>query len=387
MDGFDLRDRTAICGVGLSAYGRRLGRSAIDLGADALRAAVDDAGLAPGDVDGLIVSFGTPSGADADTLAHTLGLQLRMYSQTWAHGRFTATCIQQAAMSVAAGLAEVVACMASVSFTGARRPRFGGSGDREGAREGGGGHGEDPVYGMTSPGAGAALVARAYFERYGASSRDLASVAVAFRRHASLNPTAMWREPITVEDHQASRLVCAPLHLLDYCQVNDGAACVIVTSAERARDLRKPAVLISGMQGLPAGRDEFIWSYPGFGIAQQESATHAAEPALVYRMGRPGALRSGRALHLRRVLDPGLDRARALGVLQAWRGRRLHAGRPDRAGRGAPDEHARRAALRRPHPGLEPPGRDRAAAARASAACDRSKGRKSCSGPTPTATR
>ena len=284
MDTLDLRDRTAICGVGLSAYGRRLGRSAIDLGADALRAAVDDAGLTPGDIEGLIVSFGTPIGADADTLAHTLGLRLRLYNQTWAHGRFTATCIQQAAMSVAAGLADVVACMASVSFTGARRPRVGGSGDREGAREGGGGHGEDPVYGMTSPGAGAALVARAYFERYGATSRDLASVAVAFRRHASLNPTAMLREPITVEDHQSSRLVCAPLHLLDYCQVNDGAACVIVTSAERARDLRKPAVLISGMQGLPAGRDEFIWSYPGFGIAQQESAPHTAELEPVYRM-------------------------------------------------------------------------------------------------------
>ena len=77
------------------------------------------------------------------------------------------------------------------------------------------------------------------------------------------------REPITVDDHQASRFVCEPLHLLDYCLINDGAACVIVTTAERARDLRKPPVYISGMQPLPGGGEEFIWAYPGFGVAQQ----------------------------------------------------------------------------------------------------------------------
>ncbi|MFN0090228.1 MAG: thiolase C-terminal domain-containing protein [Acidimicrobiales bacterium] len=271
---FDLKDRTAICGVGESDYGRKLGRSAIDLAADAVRNALDDAGLAKTQLDGMVVSFGTPWGADADTLANALGLDLRFYNQTWAHGRFTGTCIQQAAMAVACGLADVVACLASVSFTGVRRPKVGGGGDKEGGREGGGGHGEDPVFGMTSPGAGAALVAQKYFARYGATSEQLAAVPVAFRRHAGLNPRSIMSKPLTVEDHQNARYVCEPLRLFDYCLINDGAACVLVTSAEQARDCAKAPVYLAGMQGLPAGRDEFIWSYPGFGIAQQREAPY-----------------------------------------------------------------------------------------------------------------
>jgi acetyl-CoA acetyltransferase len=284
MANFDLKDRSAIVGVGNSAFGRRLMRSPIDLACDAIAQALDDAGLSRSELDGLIVSFGSPIGADGDTLAQVLGLNLRAYNQTWAHGRFTASCIQWAAMMVNAGLANAVACMASVSFSGLRRPTMGGGGDREGAREAGGGHGEDPVYGMTSPGAGAALVARRYFERYGCSGRELAAVPVAFRRHASFNPGAIMREPFDFDDHQQSRFVCAPLRLLDYCLINDGASCVIVTTAERARDCKKPPVWISGMQGLPGGREEFIWAYPGFGIAQQSAFTYKPELQPVYKM-------------------------------------------------------------------------------------------------------
>lgn len=284
MPAWDMKDKAVVSGVGHSPYGKRLNRSTIDLAGEAIRNTLDDAGLTRDELDGLIVSFGTPIGADADTLAYALGLKLRMYNQTWAHGRFTATCIQNAAMAVSAGLANHVACLASISFSGFRKPMMGGAGDNEGAREGGGGHGEDPVYGMTSPGAGAALVAQKYFHRYGASSRQLSAVAVAFRKHASLNPSAIMREPITVEDHQNSRFVCEPLHLLDYCQINDGAACVIVSSSDRARDLKKRPVYISGMQGLPAGREEFIWAYPGFGTSQQAEFDYKPDLQPVYQM-------------------------------------------------------------------------------------------------------
>ena len=92
------------------------------------------------------------------------------------------------------------------------------------------------------------------------------------------------REPITVEDHQNSRYVCEPLHLLDYCQINDGAACVIVSSSDRARDLKKRPVYISGMQGLPAGREEFIWTYPGFGTSQQSVFDYKPGLQPVYQM-------------------------------------------------------------------------------------------------------
>src|SRR5882757_9307076 len=181
MANFDLKDRSAIIGVGNSTYGRRLMRSPIDLACEAIAGALEDAGLGRTELDGLIVSFGSPIGVDGDTLAQVLGLNLRAYSQTWAHGRFTASCIQWAAMMVNAGLADAIACLASVSFSGMQRPMMGGGGDREGSREAGGGHGEDPVFGMTSPGAGAAMVARRYFERYGTNSRALASVPIAFR--------------------------------------------------------------------------------------------------------------------------------------------------------------------------------------------------------------
>ena len=284
MPVWDLKDKAAVCGVGHSPYGRRLNRSPIDLAGEAIRHALDDAGLGRDDLDGLIVSFGSPIGADADTLAYTLGLKLRLYNQTWAHGRFTASCLQWAAMAVNAGLANAVACLAAVSFSGFRKPMMGGAGDAEGAREAGGGHGEDPVFGMTSPGAGAALVARKYFARFGATSRQLAAVAVAFRQHAALNPAAIMREPSTMDDHQNSRFVCEPLHLLDYCLINDGAACVIVTTSERARDLKKPPVYLSGLQGLPAGREEFIWTYPGFGVSQQTGFDDKPGLQPVYQM-------------------------------------------------------------------------------------------------------
>ena len=284
MANWDLKDKAAVTGVGNSKFGRRLMRSPIDLAAEAILNALDDCGLQRKQLDGLIVSFGSPIGTDGDQLASVLGLNLRCYNQTWAHGRFTASCIQWASMIVNAGLADAVACLAAVSFSGMRRPMMGGAGDREGAREAGGGHGEDPVYGMTSPGAGAALVARRYFERYGANSRQLAAIPVAFRKHASMNPAAIMREPYSVDDYQASRYVCEPLHLLDYCLINDGASCVIVTTAERARDLKKPPVYISGMQGLPGGHEEFIWAYPGFGVAQQSVFDYEAGLQPVYKM-------------------------------------------------------------------------------------------------------
>jgi acetyl-CoA acetyltransferase len=284
MANFDLKNRAAIVGAGNSQYGRRLMRSPLDLAADAIANALDDAGLKREELDGMIVSFGSPIGADGDSIAQVLGLKLRAANQTWAHGRFTASCIQWAAMIVNAGMADAVACLASVSFSGSRKPMMGGASDREGAREAGGGHGEDPVYGMTSPGSGAALVARKYFERYGTDSRALASIPVAFRKHASMNPAAIMREPFDIEDHQQSRFVCEPLHLLDYCLINDGAACVIVTTAERARDLKKPPVYISGMQPLPGGHEEFIWAYPGFGVLQQSVFNYDAGVQPVYRM-------------------------------------------------------------------------------------------------------
>jgi acetyl-CoA acetyltransferase len=171
----------------------------------------------------------------------------------------------------------VVACVTAVSFT-REREILGGPGDHEGTREEGGTHGEAPIYGLTAPAGGAALAMQRYMALYGATSEQLAAVPMTIRGHALKNPLAVMKKPMTLADHQASRMVIDPLHLFDCCLVTDGAAVVLVTTAERARDLKAAPVLISGMQGVRSGRDEFIFAPPGLGINQQPSRHVTPKP-------------------------------------------------------------------------------------------------------------
>src|SRR5260370_8160263 len=106
MANWDLKDKAAITGVGNSKFGRRLMRSPIDLAAEAILNALDDCGLQRKQLDGLIVSFGSPIGTDGDQLASVLGLNLRCYNQTWAHGRFTPSSTQRPSIISTAGLAD-----------------------------------------------------------------------------------------------------------------------------------------------------------------------------------------------------------------------------------------------------------------------------------------
>ena len=273
----EISDRAAIAGIGASRFGRHLPESQLALGAAAFRAALEDAGLERRDVDGLAVNLGWPLGLDYDRIAEAFGLDIRYVNQTWTHGRFVTMSLQQAALAVAAGLAEVVACVAVASFT-RERDILGGPGDFEGMREEGGTHAENPPYGLTAPAAGAALAWRRYMSLYGATTDALGEVAVTLRSHARRNPNAVMRKPMTLDDHRASREVVAPLRLFDCCIVSDGAVVVLVTSAERARDLRKPPVFVSGMQGIRAGRDEFIFAPPGLGINQQRPGRVTPRP-------------------------------------------------------------------------------------------------------------
>jgi acetyl-CoA acetyltransferase len=121
---------------------------------------------------------------------------------------------------------------------------------------------------------------------YGATSEELAAVPIAFRKHALKNPYAVMKEPLTFARHQSARMVVDPLRLYDCCLITDGAAVALVTSAERARDLKQPPVYISGMQGLRSGRNEFIFAPRGLGINQQQTARWRPEERdlLAYRM-------------------------------------------------------------------------------------------------------
>ena len=231
-----LRDRVCVVGVGTTNYGVFPDTDEYGLGFQALERALDDCGLGFGDIDGLVVN----RIHSYERFAAMAGLNPRFCVPTPGEGRFAAVSLMLAAQAVATGNAEVVALV------------YGNDGKSRGARYGGE-PGPWGPYGFTSPGAVHAMMFRRHMEQYGTTSEDLAHISVAFRQHATLNPGAVMRDPIDVADHQASRFICEPLHLYDYCLINDGGVAWIVTTPERARDLAKPPVFVSGF----ARRDAF----------------------------------------------------------------------------------------------------------------------------------
>ena len=267
------RDKTAICGVS-NFVGSYMERTQLSLACDAFKMALDDCGLKRDDIDGVItLSFG----ADYDRLLEALGLNVRYAHQGWTHGRFISPTVQMAAMVVGMGMAKNVAII-----HGKRRKPYGEPTDLEMWRQGLGPHGESPAYGALRPALGASLAAKRYFHMYGGGSPDLAPIAVAFRKHALLNPDAVKKKPMTLEDHQNSPYIADPLRLFDCCQINDGGSCIIVTSAERAKDLKKPPVYISGMQGVHAGPEYHNLAIPGLGVAQQSTFKYVPKKEDLY---------------------------------------------------------------------------------------------------------
>lgn len=263
-DTFGLSDKTAVCGVGL-IMGETPGSTELSLAGEAFKLALADSGLKASDIDGYIApSFG----ADYDRVLESWGVNVRFAFQGWTHGRFVSPTLQHAAMVVASGQAKAVA----VVFA-RKKKKHGGTGQWEMWRQGLGPHGESPAYGAVAPVFGAAVAMQRYFEMYGGDREGLAPIAIAARKHAGLNPIALKRDPMDREAYVNSRWIVEPLRLFDCCLVNEAAACVIVTSAERARDLAKPPVYISGVQGVHAGPQYHNLALPGLGVAQQDVYT------------------------------------------------------------------------------------------------------------------
>lgn len=268
-----LKDKTAVCGIGLT-IGSFPDRTSISLAVEAYQKALDDAGLERKDVDGIIqLSYGS----DYDRFLEVIGSDVRYANQGWTHGRFIAPMLQQAAMVVASGMAKAVAVV-----HGRKSRAFGQLADHEMWRQGMGPHGESPANGAFSPAYGAAVAVQRYFHMYGGGPDDLAPIAMAFRKHAQLNPIAVRKDPMSFDDYVKSRWVVEPLRLFDCCQNNDGGACIIVTSAERARDMKKPPVYISGMQGVHAGPQFHNLTLPGLGVAQQKVYKYKPTPDDLY---------------------------------------------------------------------------------------------------------
>ena len=235
-----LRDRCAIVGVGATPQGKLPGSTALSLAVEAFKRALDDSGLRRDEIDGLLTFSGqtAPEGQQNYLrLGETLGINPRWTGTMYMGGATAGALIQQAVLAINAGMASAVACVYgdAAATGGGVFNRAQGWGD------------SSSIWGFMAAAANSAITAARHMSVYGTTSRQLGEIAVACRHHASLNPDAVMRKPITVDDHQASRWIVEPLHLLDCCLVSDGGACVIVTSAERARDLRQPPVLISGM--------------------------------------------------------------------------------------------------------------------------------------------
>jgi acetyl-CoA acetyltransferase len=234
-----MRGQVAIVGVGATPQGKIPGSTALGLSIDAVRRALDDSGLDKSEVDGLLTQPGTtaPEGPrNFLRLGEALGINPRYAGSLSMGGATGLVLLQQASLAIAAGAASAVVCVFgdAARTGGSRFAGAAGWGDSWG------------IWGMFSPAANSAMTARRHMHEYGTRSLQLAEVAVACRGHAALNPDAVMREPITIEDHQASRLVVDPLRLLDCCLISDGGVAFVVTSLERARSLRHRPVIVLG---------------------------------------------------------------------------------------------------------------------------------------------
>jgi acetyl-CoA acetyltransferase len=247
---------TAIAGIGATEFSKDSGRSELQLAAEAVRDAIADAGLTPSDVDGL-VTFTMDANSEI-AVARELGIpSLSFFSRISYGGGAACATVQQAAMAVATGVAEVVVCYRA--FNERSGSRFGRVQAAAAAQPTSAGvdNGWHYPMGIATPAATVAMFARRYMHEFGATSEDFGRVTVADRAHAATNPKAWFHgRPITLADHQASRWIAEPLRLLDCCQESDGGVALVVTSTSRARDLRHaPAVVAAAAQG--SGADQF----------------------------------------------------------------------------------------------------------------------------------
>ncbi|MEU4229669.1 lipid-transfer protein [Nonomuraea sp. NPDC026600] len=250
-----LKSQAAIAGIGATEFSKRSGRSELRLAAEAVFAALDDAGVAPGDVDGM-VTFTQDTNQEI-AVAREIGAgELTYFSRVEYGGGAACGTVAQAAMAVATGAATTVVCYRAFNERSGRRfgqpdARLGGQPTSQGLEMS-----WHVPFGLMTPAGWVAMFAQRYMHTYGATSEDFGRVAVAMRRHASTNPAAWFHgRPITLAEHQASKWIVEPLHLLDCCQESDGAVALVVTTAERARDLRRsPAVITAAAQGAGVGQ-------------------------------------------------------------------------------------------------------------------------------------
>ncbi|MBU6280625.1 thiolase family protein [bacterium] len=232
-----LSGKAAIAGVGLSRFGRVPGTSAMGFALEASASAIADSGIAKSEIDGVLVLMPAQMGEQhgwASRVAVHLGLAPAFCSTMDMGGASAIGMMQTAAALVHAGVCKAVLCA------------FGSQTNPQGILPTMFGSQFAIPYGDVGAMPFMAHVGRRQMHEIGITSEQYGAIAVAFRKHASRNPLAQKRDPMTLADHQASRWIVEPLHLLDCCLVTDGGGAIVVTSTERARDLRHGAAKLAG---------------------------------------------------------------------------------------------------------------------------------------------
>ncbi|WP_367065499.1 lipid-transfer protein [Oryzisolibacter sp. LB2S] len=274
----NISGRAAIVGLGATEFSKNSGRTELRLAMEATLAALADAGIDPSEVEGFS-SYSVDKVPEYE-IARLLGAKsVKFFSQIPHGGGAACAPVLHAAMAVATGLAKTVVVYRAMN-------------ERSWYRFGTGsyGFGSTPIFdnvnygwymphGFHTPAAWVGMFARRYMHRYGATSEDFGRVAVAVRDFAATNPAAFfYQKPITLAEHQASKWIAEPLHLLDCCQESDGAVAMVITSSERARDMKnRPVVIKAASQGITEGQQsmtsffrEDITGLPEMGVVARE---------------------------------------------------------------------------------------------------------------------
>lgn len=263
-------NNTAIVGIGQTEFSKCSGRTELQLAAEASKAAMLDAGLSPADIDGM-VSF-TIDSNDEHELQRGLGIPaLRWSARSPFGGGGASAVVQMAAAAVASGAANAVLVYRAFN-------------ERSGQRFG------QPVnniqfpdlhfsFGLDTPAKIYGLWYQRYMQKYGVTNEDLGRYVVTARAHAATNPAAwFYQKPITLQDHQSSRWIVEPiLRLLDCCQESDGGVAYIISSAERARDLRQPGVRIAAAAQSHLQGGHILFDYYRKDVADFEELRHLSQ--------------------------------------------------------------------------------------------------------------
>ena len=248
-----LKDEACIVGIGATKFSKNSGVSELHLAVEAVNNAIADAGLSPTDIDGM-TTFDMDSTDDIE-IARTLGMgELTFESRIPYGGGACIGLLHQAAMAIATGSAKYVVCYRALNGRSGQRYSAGVSGNLMTS---------DAIhwgwympFGLLTPASWVAMFTQRYMHETGTKSTDLAALAVSQRNHAVNNPAAFfYQKPLTVDDHQNSKLIVDPLRLYDCCQETDGGCAVVVTSPERAKDTAQPGAVIRGV-AQAAGFDQ-----------------------------------------------------------------------------------------------------------------------------------